>query len=171
MKITILGYSGAGKSTLAKRLGKLYSVPVLHLDTVQFLPNWKERERSEKEKIVADFLDENPSWVIDGNYSGLHFKRRLEESDLIVMLLFNRFACFGRVVSRYRNFKGKTRPDMADGCAEKLDFEFARWVLFDGRTAKRRAKFKRAMSEFPEKTVIIKNQRQLDIFYNSKKNI
>lgn len=164
MKISILGYSGAGKSTLARQLGALYNVPVLHLDTVQFLPNWEERERSEKERIVMDFLDKNTSWVIDGTYSGLHFKRRLEESDLIIMLLFNRFVCFGRVVKRYRKFKGNSRPDITDGCAEKLDREFARWVLLDGRTAKRREKFKCAALEFPEKTVVIKNKRQLKKF-------
>lgn len=164
MKISILGYSGAGKSTLARRLGALYEIPVLHLDTVQFLPNWKERECSKKEKITADFLNENSSWIIDGNYSGLYFERRLEESDLIIMLLFNRFVCFGRVLSRYRKFKGRARPDMADGCAEKLDLEFARWVLFDGRTAKRRRKFKHTAEKFPEKTVIIKTQRQLNRF-------
>ncbi len=162
MKISILGYSGAGKSTLARELGELYGAPVLHLDKVQFKQNWEERERSEKERIVADFLDANSSWVIDGTYSGLHFDRRLKESDLIVMLLFNRFTCFKRVISRHRRFKGKTRPDMADGCAEKLDLEFAKWVLLDGRTPKKRAKFKRAASEFPEKTVIIRDQRQLD---------
>lgn len=164
MKIAILGYAGAGKSTLARQLGELYGAPVLHLDTVQFLPNWEERERSEKEKIVADFLDENSSWVIDGTYSGLHFDRRLEEADLIVMLLFNRFTCLSRVISRYRKFKGVSRPDMTDGCIEKLDGEFARWVLYEGRTAKRREKFKRTAKKFPEKTVIIKNQRRLDKF-------
>lgn len=169
MKISVLGYSGAGKSTLSRNLGELYGAPVLHLDTVQFTPDWNERERSEKEKMVADFLDGNCSWVIDGNYSGLHFKRRLEESDLIVMLLFNRFVCFSGVVSRYRTFKGKTRPDMADGCNEKLDLEFARWVLFNGRTAKRREKFKRASEEFPEKTVILRNRRQLNAFLEKLK--
>lgn len=169
MKISILGYSGAGKSTLARQLGELYNAPVLHLDMVQFLPNWEERPRSEKEQLVADFLDENTLWVIDGTYSGLHFKRRLEESDLIIMLLFNRFVCFGRVVKRYRKFKGSSRPDITDGCAEKLDGEFARWVLFDGRIAKRREKFRRVSAEYPEKTVIIKNRRQLDDLINKLK--
>lgn len=164
MKISILGYSGAGKSTLAKRLGRLFDIPVLHLDTVQFMEDWKEREKEEKLKIVEYFLNENSSWVIDGTYSGLHFKRRLEESDIIVMLLFNRFVCFKRVIMRYRKFKGHSRPDMADGCCEKLDGEFARWVLFDGRTAKRREKFERVKAEYPQKTVIIKNQRGLKAF-------
>lgn len=162
MKISILGYSGAGKSTLARQLGELYGVPVLHLDTVQYKPNWEKRERSEMEKIVGDFLDKNESWVMDGTYSGICFKRRLDGSDIIILILYNRFVCFWRVVKRYFKFKGHSRPDMTDGCAEKLDPEFARWVLFDGRTAKRRKKFTKIAHEYPEKTVIIKNQRQLD---------
>lgn len=164
MKISIIGYSGSGKSTLAKRLGEQFNAPVLHLDIVQYLPDWQEREKSEKLKIVEDFLDENSSWIIDGTYSGLHFERRLEESDLIIMLLFNRFTCFKRVVSRYRKFKGNSRPDMADGCAEKLDSEFVRWVLFDGRTKKRQDRFKKIAGKYPEKKVIIKTQKQLDDF-------
>lgn len=43
MKIEILGTSGSGKSTLAKRLGETYGLPVLHMDTVHFLPGWVER--------------------------------------------------------------------------------------------------------------------------------
>lgn len=162
MKITVIGYSGAGKSTLSRRLGKLYSAPVLHLDTVQYKPGWEKRERFEMEKTVGDFLDKNNSWIMDGTYSGILFKRRLDESDMIILLLYNRFVCFGRVVSRYRKFKGNSRPDMTDGCAEKLDLEFARWVLFDGRTPKRRKKFENVAREYPEKTTIIKNRRQLE---------
>lgn len=47
MKIAILGYSGSGKSTLARRLGEQYGIPVLHLDRVQFLPGWRERDPEE----------------------------------------------------------------------------------------------------------------------------
>lgn len=164
MKIAILGYAGAGKSTLARRLGEYYNAPVLHLDTVQFLPNWQEREHSEKEKIVEDFLNKNSSWIIDGTYSGLHFDRRLTEADIIVMMLFNRFVCFSRAVSRYRKFKGKARPDMTDGCIEKMDGEFIRWVLFGGRIKRKREKFKKTADKYPEKTVIIKTQKQLEFF-------
>lgn len=59
MKIAILGYSGAGKSTLAARLGELYGLPVLHLDRVHFIPNWQERETSEKRRIVENFMRDN----------------------------------------------------------------------------------------------------------------
>ena len=55
MRIAIIGYSGSGKSTLCRFLGEKYVIPMLHFDTVHFLPNWKVRAINEKEKIVRDF--------------------------------------------------------------------------------------------------------------------
>lgn len=164
MKIAILGHSGSGKSTLAACLGKLYGAPVLHLDKVHFLPDWGERSDDEKRKIVGDFLNENESWVIDGNYTKLFYNERTEQADKIIILLFGRFTCLKRVIKRYRTNRGRTRPDMAEGCTEKLDGEFVRWVLLDGRTKSKKAKFKAVREKFPDKTTVLKNQRQLDEF-------
>lgn len=69
MKIAILGTSGSGKSTLAQTLGATYHAPVLHLDTVHFLPGWVERPLDEENAIVRRFLDTHESWIIDGNYT------------------------------------------------------------------------------------------------------
>ena len=162
MKIAIIGYSGSGKSTLAKRLGELYGASVLHLDTVHFLPKWEERTNEDECKIVTEFLDANESWVIDGSYSKIVYERRMQEADKIILLLFNRFICFHRVVKRYKTYKGKSRESIAQGCEEKLDFAFAKWVIWDGRLKKRRKKFERVLQKFPDKTVVCKNQRQVD---------
>ena len=91
MKIAIMGYSGAGKSTLARELAVLYHTDVLHFDSVQFLPNWEVRDIEEKKRMTEEFMDTHDSWVIDGNYSKLCYERRMEEGDVIVLLLFNRF--------------------------------------------------------------------------------
>ena len=162
MKIAILGYSGSGKSTLARELGELYGVPVLHLDTVQFLPDWQVREQEEQLAIVQRFMDENESWVIDGNYGNLLQPRRLEEADEVVFLLFNRVSSLRRVVRRYRRYRGKSRPDRAEGCSEKLDAEFLWWVLWRGRVKKKRDGFERKRMLCGAKGVVLKNQRQID---------
>lgn len=164
MKIAVIGYSGSGKSTLAKRLGELYGVPVLHLDSVEFLPNWEKRELSEKQRIVGDFMRDNKDWVIDGNYSKLFRAERLEQADMIVMLLFDRFNCLWRVIKRYRSFKGRTRPDIGDGCNEKLDAEFVWWILHEGRTKSKKAGYKAIREKYPDKVTVLRNQRQLDEF-------
>ena len=162
MKIAILGYSGSGKSTLARNLSEKYNIPVLHFDTVQFLPNWEIRVQEEKERMTKDFLDANDAWVIDGNYSKLSYQRRMEEADVIILLLFNKISCLYRVTRRYLKYKDSTRPDMAEGCNEKLDWEFIKWILRDGRTEESRQRYQGVLSRYPEKTILIKNQRQLD---------
>ena len=60
------------------------------------------------------------------------------------------------------NNKDSTRPDMAEGCNEKLDWEFIKWILRDGRTEESRQRYQGVLARYPEKTILIKNQRQLD---------
>ena len=165
MKIAILGYSGSGKSSLAAHLAKKHSLPLLHLDTVQFLPDWEIRSDEEKTAIIKDFLDKNDAWVIDGNYSRFFLERRLLEADLILLLLFNRVSCLYRVLKRYRLYRNKSRPDMTEGCKEKIDREFLSWVWHQGRTGKKKAMYKAIAAQYSDKVKIAKNQRQLSALY------
>ena len=162
MKIVIRGYSGSGKSTLARAIGERCGIPVLHLDRVHWAPDWTERNGDEERRLVREFMDANDSWVIDGNYGGLYAERRQEEADRILLLLFERLPCLLRVIRRWRRNRGQTRPDMGEGCAEKLDGAFLRWVLLDGRSAKKRRTYTQIAARYPEKTVVIRGQRALD---------
>lgn len=162
MKIAIIGYSGSGKSTLAGKLGAIFQAEVLHLDAVQFLPGWEIRPQEDKKKMTEEFLDTHDSWVIDGNYSKLFYERRMMEADIIIMLLFNRVSCLCRVVRRYIKYKNRTRPDMGEGCNEKLDREFIRWVLYGQRGKRAKKRYVQVHSQYKGKVIIVKNQRQLD---------
>ena len=155
MKVLIMGYSGAGKSTLAKELGKRYDCPVLHLDTVQFRENWMEREAGEAEELVSQFLDRHRDWVIEGNYLGrFSFQRRCREAERIIQLLLPRRVCLWRAVKRYFQNRGTVRDSMAAGCVEKLDWEFVRWILREGRTEEIRASFLYIQREYADKVLV-----------------
>ena len=169
MKIAVMGYSGSGKSTLARALARRHGVEVLHLDRVQFLPDWEIRPDGDRERMVREFLDSHTGWVVDGTYSRFSFRRRLEEADLIVLLLFNRFTALWRVTKRYFVYRGRSRPDMAEGCAEKLDAEFVWWVLHRGRGPRDRERWRQIAARYGEKTVILKNQRQIDAFLENNR--
>ena len=164
MKIVVNGYSGSGKSTLAGRLGELYQIPVLHLDTVHWLPGWEEKAEEQERSEVRAFMDRNASWVIDGNYRKLEYERRLQEADRIIFMDFNRFSCLFRAYRRYLDHKGRARNSMTAGCKEKLDLEFIRWILWDSRTRKQKKLWQAMKETCGEKTVVLKNQRQLDGF-------
>ena len=162
MKIAIIGHSGSGKSTLARKLSEKYDLPVLHFDAVQFRPNWEIRPQASKEIMTKVFLDLHTDWVIDGNYSKLYYPRRMEEADVIVVMLFNRWRCLWRVTKRYLKYKDKTRPDMGPGCKEKLDWEFVKWILRDGRSRSAKDRYSWVISRYGDKVIVVKNQRQLN---------
>ena len=168
MKIAVLGFSGCGKSTLARKLGEKYQLPVLHLDSVQFAANWVERELEDKLRDVAAFMDSHDSWVMDGNYSNLLQERRLEEADRIIMLELNRFVCLWRILKRWLTYKGSSRPDMAAGCEEKVDWEFLRWVLHDGRTKKRKTHMNEIARRYPNKCVRIRTRKEQKAFLDKE---
>ncbi len=164
MKIAVFGYSGSGKSTLAKLLGNRYGLPVLYIDTIQFLSDWLERDKTERLALMKEFLDTHDSWVIDGNYTSVMFKERMAAADRIIFLAFSRFSCLLRVIKRYRKNKNHSRESMASGCNEKLDLEFIYWVLIKGRSRKRRQAFYETIRLYKDKTTVIRNQRELNKF-------
>lgn len=163
MKIAIIGYSGSGKSTLAKQLSAYYKIPVLFLDKVKFLPNWVDCGLDESRLMVQDFM-KNDSWVIDGNYRDFLQRQRLEEATKIIFLDFPRYSCLYRAFKRYCKYKNKTREDMANGCVEKMDFEFVNWILREGRTKEIKSHYDEIKKEFADKIVILRNQKEIDLF-------
>ena len=168
MKIAIIGYSGSGKSTLAARLSRKHDLPLLYLDTTHFLPDWVIRPTEERAKIVEEFLDTHENWVIDGTYTKVFYERRLSEADEIIFMNFNRFACFFRAWKRYRTYRGKARESIAEGCHEKFDREFMMWILRNSRTKKHKENYRRVMTEYAEKVIVIRNQRELSRFFEER---
>lgn len=160
MKIAIIGYSGSGKSTLAKKLSKKYNCPLLYLDTINFESGWKERNKEEAKKLVEEFM-KNDSWVIDGNYYELYQERRLEEADKIIFMNFPRYVCFKQAFKRYLDSKNNVRESMAEGCEEKFDFEFVKWILIDGRSKKYKERYKNICSKYKDKVIICRNRNDV----------
>jgi len=164
MKIQIIGYSGSGKSTLAKQLAEHYNLPLLHLDNTKFYGNWVKRTDEEQIKIVDEFLNNNDSWVIDGNYRRICF-RRFEECDLLIFLDFNRFFCYKEAWKRYRKNKGTCRDSC--NCPEKFDIGFQHWILFESHTRKRKKQLKALIDKAKKEKLVFKNRKQLTKYLES----
>ncbi|WP_435154852.1 hypothetical protein [Haladaptatus sp. DFWS20] len=125
-RIMVLGSPGAGKSTFAKRLGETLDRPVTHLDARFWEPVWEKPNSDDWEETHRNLI-EQPKWILDGNY-GSTIDPRLDAADTVLLLSVSRYVCLYRVIKRWLLNYGGTRPDIAEGCEEKIDFEFLRYV-------------------------------------------
>ncbi len=126
-RVVILGSSGAGKSTFARALGARLGVPVVHLDALFWRPGWVEPEPDAFRAAVAAAIA-GDGWVSDGNYVSRTFDLRLPRADTVIFLHQPRWLCVARVLWRWLSAFGRTRPDMAEGCAENMTWDFFLWV-------------------------------------------
>lgn len=125
-RVLIVGCGGAGKSTLAIDIGKRFGLPVIHLDKIWWLPNWVSRKKREFDSRLRKELAKT-SWVIEGNYART-FKKRLKYADFCIFLDYSTELCIQSVYERVEKYKGKTRPDITEGCLEQADDEFKDWI-------------------------------------------
>lgn len=127
-RVLIIGPCGSGKSTLSRELASRLNLPVYHMDQLGWLPGWVETEKEElRQKLQSIVLTER--WLIEGNY-GSTLDLRLPRADAVVYLDFPVHLCIWRLLKRTVSYRGRTRPDMTEGCPERFDFEFFRYVLF-----------------------------------------
>jgi adenylate kinase family enzyme len=125
-KICIIGSGGAGKTTLSLKLGSILNLPVHHLDRLFWKPGWVESKKSEFEKATRNLV-KNENWIIEGNFNST-FHIRFEAADTIIFLDYKRNVCISHALKRYFLYKGKTRPDLAEGCPETLDYQYYKWI-------------------------------------------
>lgn len=125
-RILVVGCGGAGKSTLSRRMGELFGIPVVHLDKLWWKEGWATETEEEFDRILSREL-RKPAWIMDGNYKRT-FAERLRYADFCIVLDVEASVCIGNVYKRAREYAGKSRPDMAPGCAEYVSEEFERWI-------------------------------------------
>lgn len=160
-RIMIVGCGGAGKSTLARQLGEKLGLPVVHLDKLFWHSGWVESTKEEIDgKIMLELQKER--WIIDGNYMRT-MPIRMAHCDTVIFLDFNRVSCVWGILKRYLTNIGKVRPDMAEGCPEKIDWEFFVWVWNFNKT--KRERIYRMLKEAEGiETIVLKNRRAVEKF-------
>ncbi|WP_412064903.1 AAA family ATPase [Rhizobium sp. SYY.PMSO] len=126
-RILIMGCSGGGKSTLSLKLAARFGLAYISIDRdILWLPGWVERGKEEQRAIIVAKV-RGERWIMDGTNPST-FDVRLPRTDLVIWVRMPRLLCVWGVVSRWIKWMGRTRPEMAPGCIEKVDWEFLRFI-------------------------------------------
>ena len=122
----IVGRPGSGKTTLSVKLAQKFDLPLIHLDRIFWKEGWTEMPRDEFDEVLSNELKKD-RWIIDGNY-GRTIPLRLEYADTVICFDYPRLLCIWRVLKRVIQNYGKNRFDMGNGCPERFDFGFIKFV-------------------------------------------
>lgn len=101
---------------------------MIHIDQLNWQPGWVESTKPELQRKLANATSDE-RWVIDGNYGGT-MAQRLERADTVVYLDFPIPLCLWRLVRRWWTYRKTARPDMTEGCPERIDFAFLWYVAW-----------------------------------------
>lgn len=157
----MIGSGGAGKSTFSRRLGEVTGLPVIHLDSLFWRPNWERMPEDEWAATVSE-LAAGEAWIMDGNFGGTR-EIRVRASDTIILLDIARVRCLYRILKRVIMYHGRSRPDMAAGCNEKIDLEFLLWVWNYKNQGRKRALA--GLDKMPGKDIVIlKSPREVEAY-------
>lgn len=159
----IIGSPGAGKSTLARELALRTGLPVHNLDRLYWRPGWVEPEKQAWADEVARLISA-PRWIIEGNYGGT-LPLRLSRADTVIDVDLPAWLCVARVLRRSVSSWGRVRPDMGAGCPERLDREFARFLIYTATFPRRgRKRLGQAMTGFAGRQVRLRSNAEIQGF-------
>ncbi|MEP6900693.1 MAG: DNA topology modulation protein [Actinomycetota bacterium] len=161
-KILVIGSGGAGKSTFAKRLSEETGIEVIHLDRIYWRAGWTQPPKDEWRKTVENLL-KGKEWIMDGNFGGT-MEMRLAACDAAIFLDLPRHVCLYRILKRRLTYRNTNRPDMTEGCHEKIDFKFLKWIWDYPKKNKPAVEAKLKLFE-KEKTIIrLKSNAEVEDF-------
>lgn len=159
-RIVIIGCPGSGKTRLARALGEQLDLTVVHLDRLWWKSGWENVSQEEFDMRLQNALSMD-SWIIDGNYSRT-MDKRLEACDTIIYLDYSRWTCLFGFVQRVL-FNRQDRKDLPDGCPEKFEWEFIKYI-WNFNKNNRVINYTRIAKHKHTKAIVLKNRKEAALF-------
>jgi len=104
-RVCVVGNTASGKSHLAGLIGKEFGLPVVHLDTVYWKPDWSHVPREDFLAAQQDLIGQE-RWVLDGCFSEFGLLERFRAADAVVFLDMPTWPCLRRAVGRRGDHSG-----------------------------------------------------------------
>lgn len=159
-RIVIIGISGTGKSVVGRRLAEKTGLTLHHMDTIIWSPDWTE---TPVDRICAALakISAGENWIVEG-WIDIYSKVILQRSDVILYLDYPGWLAVCGAVRRWLKYRGKNRPEMPEGCAERFDLCFLRNILL----RKERPHIEAILAEIQQMNIIrIRSRQEMEIVF------
>ena len=151
-RVIIIGCPGSGKSTFGRKLGKVFRLPLYHLDNLF----WNEDGTNVPREIFDERLENvmsKKAWIIDGNYART-METRMKACDTIFFLDYEKEICLKGIEER----KGKKRSDMPWVEGYNTDEEFVSFVK--EFNTENRPKIIELLEKYSNKNIVVFKTRE-----------
>jgi adenylate kinase family enzyme len=132
-------------------------LPLVHMDQLGWQAGWVETEKAELNARLAEVVAQD-AWLIEGNY-GSTLAPRLARADTVIYLDFPIRLCLWRLAKRIITHRGRSRPDMPEGCPERLDLAFF-WYVMNWNTGPR-VRTESNIAPYADKVIRLRNPKAL----------
>lgn len=117
-KVMVIGNVASGKSRLSRSLAQLWNLPLVHVDSVQFMPGMKIRPLPEIREALKHY-EKQERWLIDG-YGPLDMlENRLRRADQIIFIDLPLWRHQWWLCKRQIKNLWSRRPELPAGCDER----------------------------------------------------
>ena len=100
---------------------------MVSVDALYWKPGWIESGKDEfHERLSA--AARQPRWIMDGNFTSHLVELSRDACDTLIWFDLPRVTCMVGILTRVAKSYGQVRPEMAEGCPEKIDLEFFHYV-------------------------------------------
>ena len=134
----------------------------MHLDKLYWQAGWIEPPKNQWQNKVEELL-KNDSWIMDGNFGGT-MELRLKYCDTAIFLDLSPAICLYRVLKRRLKYRNTNRPDMTEGCNEKVDLEFLGWVWNYRKAKKPKVEQMLKRVENEKRVIRLKSPKEVEDF-------
>lgn len=133
-------------------------IPITHYDTLVWKENWQETDEKIVEQKMIEVIKKD-KWIIEG-YINPAGKAKLENADTVIYLDYSGLRATIRGLQRWWKYSGKTRPEMAAGCIENLDWNMLKvmWNRVE------RSDIEEEIKGFKNKIIHLKTRNEVDNF-------
>jgi adenylate kinase family enzyme len=163
-RIYILGTSGSGKTYLGTILSNKLKIPFYDSDDIMFIKKFSKTRTKEERKNKLSFISKNKKWIIDSRGS-IWSRDPMKKSDLVIWLQPNIIIRTFRILRRYFSRRGNYEENFKSVCRVLL---YSWSYRFNNKISGFKAN-KKFIEENNINTLVIKNNRQIKLFFKSLK--
>lgn len=116
-KISVIGNACSGKTTLSRELAQKYHLPLIHVDSIQFLQGMKLRDPEQTRSMLEEISNKN-EWIIDGFGPLKIIEKRFQKADIIIFIKFPLWRVYWWCIKRQFKSLFIQRTELPEHCFE-----------------------------------------------------